>query len=308
MRVYMHIHLAQESPHPWTSVSPLYGTGVVAGWLLVVVSLILSWTFTSTSRRGPESNSNINTGIGTKRLLASVTLPLFAALHILTQILQSRCDNAGSHYDPSEPHCQTLAERVYAIKAPVQVCDLWTDLAVTLCFLSSVRGSPRPAAGVVAPAAAGLLAFGAATLATFRGPLTAVVGPAPYNLAPTTLASALRYLGMAAAARYYRGDASHLRYVFAGSLAVHEWLEFRSWGWEARAPVSGRGLDEGPQMAALGAGVLVLLFGVYEALTAPGEKEEEEVMVGTGGRAQSGRRKRAATGTSTYAWVGLLPE
>ena len=127
-------------------VSSLYGPGAVTCWLCVVLSVFVSWTLNKEYRK-----DNI-----TKDVFAALSLPVVAAGHLIYQIVIYEGDRSAI-LTTSDP---TLLPRVAAIEAPLNICETFSTLALSLFVLAEFKLHIRRC---VVVGAVGLLCFFAET-------------------------------------------------------------------------------------------------------------------------------------------------
>ncbi|KAK4457782.1 hypothetical protein QBC42DRAFT_235521, partial [Cladorrhinum samala] len=142
--IYAHtpsgIETALSAPERFVLVSSLYGAGNCISWFLILLSVTISWSF-STAARGPPRDSITND------FVAAVSMPLVAIGHYLHQVMTMRPGYqyrlpAGSGSDASGLKAAVTPEQVRfmaAIEAPLTVCEDFIPWAALLYLLAARR-------------------------------------------------------------------------------------------------------------------------------------------------------------------------
>ncbi|KAF5621962.1 glutathione S-transferase GST [Fusarium sp. NRRL 52700] len=116
-----------ESLNRWALVSSLYGPGTFWSWLIIVVSVFISWTINPVTKRLDSITNDT---------IAALTLPVVAAVYALYQLAK---------YDrPDRPrlllsHSPEDIQLVAALEAPLAICEVYVVLAIFLHSSASRR-------------------------------------------------------------------------------------------------------------------------------------------------------------------------
>ena len=133
-----------------SNVSSLYGPGTVLGWHLTLLSCLVAWTLHPRRRRSGSIDAN---------LIAGLTLPTVAAVHLISQIRASSTLRNDLN--------RATRPEIAAIEAPLVVLEIFMTFSVLFFVLAWCMKCFRRGFAV---AAVGLLCFATECYVHFRLP------------------------------------------------------------------------------------------------------------------------------------------
>ena len=125
----------------YATVSSLYGPGTVSCWYLTTFSVLISWTLHPHKRKSGSIDVD---------LIATLTLPVVAAGHLISQARLLLYRHAFDLYEPID------IESVAAIEAPFVIVEIFMQISVILFLIAAWRRAFRRA---IITGLVGLLCF-----------------------------------------------------------------------------------------------------------------------------------------------------
>lgn len=262
-------------------VSSFYGPGSVGCWLFTVASVVIAWTL---NRRHRVKDTITND------LLATLTYPVVAAGHLLLQVRDFPGDRAAIMTDG------VFTQYTASIEASLNVCEIFATMSLALFSACALAHTWKRAALV---ALAGTLCFVAEVFLSTQGP-TVVAGNSTFqrpfllNLPGAVMANiialSLLFIALAGVGAVFLLFGTFYAVCFEGvrlgTFLVSAFMiplsmingfgvlgsttittaEKHGWALWHFFPASGVSITELDQAVALGAGVIVFIFSLYEAL------------------------------------------
>jgi hypothetical protein len=154
---------AMETSDRLQQVSTLYGPGTFGGWLFTLASVLVAWTADARAK---------NRDTITNDLLATLTLPVIASLYLLFRVHQF----PGTIEDLITNRAEGTLQCSAAIEAPLNVCETYLALAITLVGIAKWYGHRKRAlcafiVSVLCFSTEIILLVGARTLRFLQSPL-----------------------------------------------------------------------------------------------------------------------------------------
>lgn len=135
-------------------VSSFYGPGNISCWLLTIAAVLVTWTLNPRSRQQDTI---------TLDFMAALAIPSIAAGHLFYLVFSRQSHDELGEEAPSidganlfTSSSQTAIRYAAAVEAPLNVCETFSSVALTMFVIAAWNGGPRRAFAVVV---AGLLAF-----------------------------------------------------------------------------------------------------------------------------------------------------